>query len=175
MSDLDAFLACICNKPEDDAPRLVLADWLDENSRSDWAELIRLQLLGDPKKSFKSCAPDRLCRECQLAVSVDFDLDGLKTANLRRNGEEVIIARGMPWAYYGPSDSFLRHFEVLWKWPIVKVVPSDVPIVREMDAFRIAVHAPSTIQGLLRHRWPSMELAARAVSDWYVGYLRLPF
>jgi uncharacterized protein (TIGR02996 family) len=44
MIDADAdFLRAIIDKPADDAPRLVYADWLDETGRSGWAEFIRVQ------------------------------------------------------------------------------------------------------------------------------------
>ena len=39
-----AFLRTILASPEDDAPRLVYADWLDENGDPDRAEFIRLQV-----------------------------------------------------------------------------------------------------------------------------------
>lgn len=37
------FLAAIIADPDDDAPRLIFADWLDENGRSERAEFIRVQ------------------------------------------------------------------------------------------------------------------------------------
>ena len=56
MSDRDALIAAICANPDDDTPRLVFADWLDENepdtrrpgkkstrSPSSWAALIRAE------------------------------------------------------------------------------------------------------------------------------------
>jgi uncharacterized protein (TIGR02996 family) len=46
MDDLDqreAFLKAIFDAPDDDLPRLVFADWLDERGEYDWAELIRVQ------------------------------------------------------------------------------------------------------------------------------------
>ena len=39
-----AFLRTILADPDDDAPRLIYADWLDENGDSDRAEFIRLQV-----------------------------------------------------------------------------------------------------------------------------------
>jgi uncharacterized protein (TIGR02996 family) len=39
----DAFLRDISEHPEDDAPRLIYADWLDENGQPERAEFIRLQ------------------------------------------------------------------------------------------------------------------------------------
>ena len=41
MSELDALLVRVCVRPDDDAPRLVVADWLDDHDRSDWAAEIR--------------------------------------------------------------------------------------------------------------------------------------
>jgi uncharacterized protein (TIGR02996 family) len=37
-------LRAVADRPDDDAPRLAYADWLDENGRTERAELIRLQL-----------------------------------------------------------------------------------------------------------------------------------
>ena len=51
-----AFHRTILDRPEDDAPRLVYADWLDENGDPDRAEFIRVQiqlsqtLTGDPSR-----------------------------------------------------------------------------------------------------------------------------
>lgn len=43
MSDRDALFQAILAAPDDDAPRLVFADWLDENGDPDRAEFIRVQ------------------------------------------------------------------------------------------------------------------------------------
>jgi len=46
MDDLDsreAFLRATFADPDNDLPRLVFADWLDEHDESAWAELIRIQ------------------------------------------------------------------------------------------------------------------------------------
>jgi uncharacterized protein (TIGR02996 family) len=40
----EPFLKMICANPADDAPRLVYADWLDENDAADRAEFIRVQI-----------------------------------------------------------------------------------------------------------------------------------
>src|SRR5262245_31852846 len=39
-----AFLRTILADPDDDAPRLIYADWLDEQGEADRAEFIRLQI-----------------------------------------------------------------------------------------------------------------------------------
>jgi uncharacterized protein (TIGR02996 family) len=44
MSDGDALLRAILDAPEDDAPRLVYADWLEEHGDADRAAFIRVQV-----------------------------------------------------------------------------------------------------------------------------------
>jgi len=44
MSDRDALLRAICENPDDDAPRLIYADWLDEHGDPLQAEFIRIQV-----------------------------------------------------------------------------------------------------------------------------------
>ena len=43
MLDREAFLRAIFSNPDDDLPRLVFADYLQENGDENWAEFIRLQ------------------------------------------------------------------------------------------------------------------------------------
>lgn len=44
MTDHDALLAAICENPDDDTPRLVFADWLDEHERGEQAAFVRAQV-----------------------------------------------------------------------------------------------------------------------------------
>lgn len=44
MTDGEALLAAIIASPDDDTPRLVYADWLEENNQSKRAEFIRVQV-----------------------------------------------------------------------------------------------------------------------------------
>src|SRR3954452_928314 len=44
MTDRAAFLAAIAAAPDDDLPRLIFADWLDEHGDPDRAEFIRTQI-----------------------------------------------------------------------------------------------------------------------------------
>lgn len=45
MNDGDALLRAILAHPDEDTPRLMYADWLDENGQPERAEFIRLQIL----------------------------------------------------------------------------------------------------------------------------------
>jgi uncharacterized protein (TIGR02996 family) len=57
MTESDAFLSAIADRPDDDLPRLVYADWLDEHGDPDRAEFIRVQIeharlpLNDPRRA----------------------------------------------------------------------------------------------------------------------------
>jgi uncharacterized protein (TIGR02996 family) len=44
MRERDALLAAICEAPDDDAPRRIFADWLDDHGETARAEFIRVQL-----------------------------------------------------------------------------------------------------------------------------------
>jgi uncharacterized protein (TIGR02996 family) len=44
MTDQDALLRSVLPNPDDDAPRLVYADWLEERGRAEDAEFIRVQI-----------------------------------------------------------------------------------------------------------------------------------
>jgi uncharacterized protein (TIGR02996 family) len=65
MNEREALLRAVCENPDDDTPRLVFADWLQENGDEERAEFIRVQLeiagLPDGKKKQK-----RLAREKEL-------------------------------------------------------------------------------------------------------------
>lgn len=68
MSDREALLAAIKAFPENDAPRLIYADWLDEHGESERAEFIRVQVelwrlpgCGHPTAWGRSD-----CRHCEL-------------------------------------------------------------------------------------------------------------
>ena len=42
-SDREAFMQAILDAPDDDTPRLIFADWLDEHGEAERAEFIRVQ------------------------------------------------------------------------------------------------------------------------------------
>ena len=64
MSDATALIAAIRAAPKDDAPRLIYADWLDENGRPGRAEFIRVQCALARKKS-----PSLRQRETELLAA----------------------------------------------------------------------------------------------------------
>ena len=50
MTDQDALLRALCEAPEDDAPRLIYADWLDEHGDPMQAEFIRRHIAMGPRQ-----------------------------------------------------------------------------------------------------------------------------
>ena len=44
MNEREALLKAVCENPDDDTPRLVFADWLQENGEEERAEFIRVQI-----------------------------------------------------------------------------------------------------------------------------------
>jgi uncharacterized protein (TIGR02996 family) len=78
-----AFLEAICAAPEDDTPRLVFADWLDDNGEPERAEFIRVQ-----------CALARLRADTRFAFPLRCDprRDGLEAR------QQLLLARhGQRW------------------------------------------------------------------------------
>jgi uncharacterized protein (TIGR02996 family) len=93
-SDGDALFRAVCEYPADDTPRLVYADWLDENGQPERAEFIRLQ-----------CEDREYCRRFP-------DLDAARTRAsdlLREHGLrwelELPLLRGVSWGSF-----FVRGF-----------------------------------------------------------------
>jgi uncharacterized protein (TIGR02996 family) len=99
MATEAAFLADIIEHPDEDAPRLIFADWLEEHGEADRAEFIRLQIA--------------LAREC----------DHLDRPAWSRREEELLRAHGKRWAgplaTKGNTYRFHRGF--------VEVLKTDLP------------------------------------------------
>ena len=77
MSDRDALLAAILAEPDEDTPRLVYADWLEENGEPERAEFIRIQhrLPGLSRRTAE--AKRLIAREAELRKRLFKHLDKL--------------------------------------------------------------------------------------------------
>jgi uncharacterized protein (TIGR02996 family) len=110
-----AFLQAIIDTPEDDAPRLVYADWLDENGQPERAELIRVQCrlaelcpsIGRPKPDFETTWREKLRLAARTVELLEqhrqrwaAPLEGLVTDPRFRRGfvEAVEVAGDHPFA-----------------------------------------------------------------------------
>jgi uncharacterized protein (TIGR02996 family) len=78
MSVHEAFLRSIIEAPDDDTPRLIYADWLDDNDDPDRAEFIRVQCslaglaAGDPRQPGLADREQELLRQHGWAWAEDF-------------------------------------------------------------------------------------------------------
>ena len=113
MSDGEALLAAILAHPAEDAPRLVYADWLEENDDPDRAALVRGQVRGE-------------------VGPAAFRLDG--TAGLvrrgngvvRRSGDEAGGHRGGDGAVLGrPRGQSRHHTRAVGVGPVTDEVCRD--------------------------------------------------
>jgi uncharacterized protein (TIGR02996 family) len=66
MSDGEGLLAAILANPDEDVPRLVYADWLQENGRPERAEFIRVQVEVARVEPFTPRAYELVRREAEL-------------------------------------------------------------------------------------------------------------
>lgn len=89
----EAFLADICEHPEDDAPRLIYADWLEDAGKAARAEFIRIQIERARLSGTHPRQRDLASRESQLLQ-----------ANEREWREELPRLTGVGW------EEFTRGF-----------------------------------------------------------------
>jgi uncharacterized protein (TIGR02996 family) len=81
----EAFLRAIFDAPDDDTPRLVYADFLDENGNDDRAELIRVQC-----EQVRACDPDRAAALEERAAEL--------VARVRPAATSVTVFDGWPFS-----------------------------------------------------------------------------
>jgi uncharacterized protein (TIGR02996 family) len=177
MTHDDAFLQAILEDPDDDTPRLVYADWLDENGQHDRAEFIRLQcelarLEGEEDPS--SAAQVRMAalqhREAVL-------LGGHRKAWTQplpewARGKAVGFARGFVVTVHAPAGLFLQHGAELFRVAPVQHLALDGVADRTaaLAATPLLLHLRSLLLGNQRLD----DNAARALAaSSYLGNLTL--
>lgn len=116
MTDRDAFLAAIHAAPDDDAPRLVYSDWLEEHGQPERAEFIRLQLdmwrEYDSHRRITARLDDLFVRQKALFIQPWADV-------LRRCGAGAVstYSRGFSTdAFSFRADTFVREAPELAGW-----------------------------------------------------------
>jgi uncharacterized protein (TIGR02996 family) len=108
----EAFLQDIRENPEDDAPRLVYADWLDERGQAERAEFIRIQ--------------------CRLARAPH----ALGSPVLRRREQELLKQHAKEWR--APLRKFANKIEFFRGFPGFMVLSPTAFIKHAEDIFRLA-------------------------------------
>ena len=164
MNDGDALLAAIIANPDDDTPRLVYADWLDENGQPERAEFIRIQ-----------CAPGKAetgwsrSRELEASSRARW-LAGLpKFPNQwevgRRDWE---FRRGFPEYLTAPISDFLERWEEAECVPWLRALS-----LRHIDSERLQEFAnrrwhPRWVELVIEGPW-----SIRGVPPDYTTWLRV--
>lgn len=137
MTDRAAFIAAICAAPDDDLPRLVFSDWLEENGEPERAEFIRVQI----KLSRLICSP--FCRDgCVCEVG-----------DLRRRERELleidwIDQDGMP-KFGGSTFSYRRGFieSITCSWSNWQRHADAIRAATPLKRVKLTTWPDSTIDG----------------------------
>jgi uncharacterized protein (TIGR02996 family) len=122
----EAFLQAICERPDDNAPRLIFADWLDDHGEPERAELIRVQVALARLPDDAAAVPALRRRECDLLAEHEMDWAG---PLLDLGAVAWVFRRGLPAWVTLTADDFLRHAAALVR---------DTPVrrVKLLDAGR---------------------------------------
>jgi uncharacterized protein (TIGR02996 family) len=116
MSHEDAFLRAIAESPDDDAPRLIYADWLDERG-DPRGEFIRVQCElarmppGDPPGHVTRA--DAYGFQCELTLMTPDEPrspDALRRQELQAREQALLTAHAATWL--GPLFSLIRTGEI---------------------------------------------------------------
>jgi uncharacterized protein (TIGR02996 family) len=109
MTDADFLRDIIANR-DDDGPRLVYADWLDERGDPKRAEFIRVQCeLAKPEP----VCTGYYCDEEIGHVDCDYDDKMEERSALRRRERELLIAHGERW-FAGLPGGWLEGLAAFW-------------------------------------------------------------
>jgi uncharacterized protein (TIGR02996 family) len=112
MTERDALLRAVCENPDDDTPRLVFADWLQENGEEWRAEFIRLQV--------------------RLAELLRHATPGADV--VARRARELWVARGMMWRRELPRINGIEWHDAFFRGFVERaVVASDARLIQHAD------------------------------------------
>ena len=135
MTDEAAFLAAVRAAPDDDLPRLVYADWLDEHGEADRAEFIRVQC----ELAGLACEVPGYCSDGFGKCGSCYRLDDLRRhagVLYGEHGDAWHPADGMEWTWRRgfvevvrcTADRWVRHADaVLARHPVRRVMFSEWP------------------------------------------------
>lgn len=187
MTDEAAFLAAIIAAPDDDTPRLVYTDWLDEQGRCERSEFIRVQCrlaagycLCNGYGPCDWCALRR--REGELLLAPHGDSEWTNRVAwfepFRRNCQAWEYRRGFVAAVTCTADDWLRHGDAITAAQPIEAVtlttdfdPQDIHAVihegrialsfagREMihDRRKCSRRDGWMIPDMLRAEWPRVK------------------
>lgn len=154
MTDYEALLATVLERPEEDTPRLVLADWLEEHGNGHWAELIRVQIAiaNYPKSTAEDYG---MVQELQDQAD---ELIGLRPREFVSE-RGIMVFHSAIW-----RRGFIEEIEIRWEeWLNAHTnMLSNLPIkiVHLMDAPPVDVPGNGYIgDGHWRTKWPHIQFS----------------
>jgi len=132
-----AFTQDIIDHPDDDTPRLIFADWLEENEEPEWAALIRLQcLIGETPEVDRHTELRLHCLEFDVCHKAFFPVDkpGPWTWTSRRGFVDSVSTT---------MESWLKHGPEVCKWQPIRKVE-----IRDREPYRCP-----PVSGLVMFGW----------------------
>ena len=161
MTHEEAFLADSIEHPDDDTPRMVYADWLDDHGQPERAEFIRVQVELEPHR-FEIDRPgvrELLTREEELLRLHEDDWLGPEVAALRAgcgvSGPGMygpFFRRGLPEVAAMSLDELAEHGDALL---------AAHPTIRELAVLDVQGQGAELARCELPHRIATLEVA-----DW---------
>lgn len=118
MSDEDALIAAVIAHPDEDTPRLVYADWLQEHGDADRAEFIRLQCrnsVGSPEEIDPADEERETVLEAENRGKWLAGLPQLPRAHWH-------LVRGFPESLEVAADLFLERYESFARVRLLRAV-----------------------------------------------------
>jgi uncharacterized protein (TIGR02996 family) len=143
VSQDQPFLSAVLAEPEDDAPRLAYADWMDKHGQPERAEFIRLQMERALRPYLESVTPS--ARETALLSAHRREWLGPLPEWLHERFE---FHRGFPErARYVEMADFLRWDASIWEFaPVIDVAFTDYPAVT--GSYRLAEEKKKMLRAL---------------------------
>jgi uncharacterized protein (TIGR02996 family) len=190
MTDRDALLRTIAEDPDDDAPRLVYADWLDEHGDPRQAEFIRAQIAmarrpaGAPVDEDLSARAHALWRDLRkwrfvtgnwLTMSLDHFRRGFYTAWYGKVGDFVAVAPEF-WRY-GPVENLTLLFDTFTPPTIQAREAAFSPAIGRIRNLRLTGSrltdecAEPFVQSPFASGWQSLTLGGERLTDAICGLL----
>ena len=137
MTDRDALLASVLASPDDDAPRLVYADWLEEHGEPERAEFVRRQCRGqEPNREVLYArvlhtTHDDTRGPLHLAEGNDWPIpDWWKRSDMPAIDGIYTLWHGFVWAVTCSAADWLAHGDrILAEHPVTTVRLTTMPDV----------------------------------------------
>ena len=154
MNEREALLKAVCDNPDDDTPRLVFADWLQENGEETYADFVRLQVRHG--EMLRHAAPD--------------------TEEFARRARELWLRHGGKWWAELPQvagiewhDAFFRGFPERARVSSDAVLLANASVFDRVPVRHLSISDFAALDGFERipcvQRLKTLELGRPFLSD----------